>query len=117
MNPSIRTQISMALCGVVSTAALCFAVSTCVEAEDAPTKTVRFRDLDITKPEGATILYSRIRAAARDVCELYAGSDPIERMAIKACIDKAVDKAVRDVNAPALTALRFGTTDIRLASK
>jgi UrcA family protein len=101
----------------MSAAALCAALSTSVKAEDAPSKTVRFSDLDITKSDGAKVLYSRIRAAARDVCELSTGTDPILRGATKACIEKAVDKAVKDVNAPMLTYLRFGSTDVQLASK
>jgi UrcA family protein len=117
MNTTIRTKVYTAISCVMGTAALCTALSTSVEAEDAPSKTVRFSDLDITKSDGAKVLYSRIRAAARDVCELSTSTDPILRMATKGCIDKAVDKAVKDVNAPMLTYLRFGSTDVRLASK
>ena len=117
MNTTIRTKIYTAISCVMGTAALCTALSTSVEAEDAPSKTVRFYDLDITKSEGAKVLYSRIRAAARDLCELSTSTDPILRAAIKACIEKAVDQAVEDVNAPMLTYLRFGSTDVRLANK
>ena len=117
MNTTIRTKIYTAIACVMGTAALCSALSTSVEAEDVPSKTVRFSDLDITKSDGAKVLYSRIRAAAQDVCGLSAGTDPIQRMATKGCIEKAVDKAVKDVNAPMLTYLRFGSTDLRLASK
>jgi hypothetical protein len=39
------------------------------------------------------------------------------RTATKVCIDQAVDNAVKRVNAPMLTYLRFGTSDVRLASK
>ena len=117
MNTTIRTKIYTAIACVMGTAALCSALSTSVEAEDAPSKTVRFSDLDITKSDGAKVLYNRIRAAAQDVCGLSAGTDPIQRMATKGCIEKAVDKAVKDVNAPMLTQLRFGSTDVRLASK
>jgi UrcA family protein len=117
MNTTIRTKIYTAISCVMSAAALCAALSTSVKAEDAPSKTVRFSDLDITKSDGAKVLYSRIRAAARDVCELSTGTDPILRGATKACIEKAVDKAVKDVNAPMLTYLRFGSTDVQLASK
>jgi UrcA family protein len=101
----------------MGTAALCSAISTSVEAEDAPSKTVRFSDLDITKADGAKVLYNRIRAAAQDVCGLSTGTDPILKMGLKGCIEKAVDKAVKDVNAPMLTQLRFGSKDVRLASK
>ena len=117
MNTTIRTKIYTAISCVMGTAALCSALSTSVQAEDAPSKTVRFHDLDITKSEGAKVLYSRIRAAARDVCEVSTGGDPILRPAMKACIEKAIDKAVKDVNAPLLTNLRFGSTSVQLASK
>jgi UrcA family protein len=117
MNTTIRTKLYAAIACVMGTAALCTALSTAVQAEDLPSKTVRFSDLDITKADGAKALYSRIRAAARDVCELSTGTDPIQRMASKGCIERAVDKAVKDVDAPMLTQLRFGSPDLRLASK
>jgi UrcA family protein len=117
MNTTIRTKVYAAISCIMSTAALCVALSTSVEAEDAPSKTVRFNDLDISKSDGAKVLYNRIRAAAQDVCGLSTGTDPILRMALKGCIEKAVDKAVKDVNAPMLTQLRFGRTDVHLASK
>jgi UrcA family protein len=117
MNTTIRSKIYTAISCVMGAAALSTALSASVKAEDAPTKTVRFSDLDITKSDGAKVLYSRIRAAARNVCELSTGTDPILRMAIKGCIEKAVDKAVKDVNAPMLTQLRFGSTNVQLASK
>src|SRR5258708_36406622 len=114
MNTTIRTQIYTAISCVMGAAALSPALSTSVKAQDVPSKTVRFSDLDITKSDGAKVLYSRIRAAAREVCELSTPTDPILRLAIKGCIEKAVDKAVKDVNAPMLTYLRFGSTDARL---
>jgi UrcA family protein len=117
MNTSIRIKIYTAISCFMSTAALCSAVSTTAEAEDVPHKTVKFNDLDITKPEGAKVLYKRIRAAARQVCEVSTGTDPIMGLATKGCIEKAIDRAVRDVNAPMLTNLRFGSSDVRLASK
>ena len=117
MNTTIRTKLYTAISCVMGAAALSTALSTSVKAEDAPSKTVRFSDLDITKSDGAKVLYSRIRAAAQDVCGLSTNTDPILRMATKGCIEKAIDKAVKDVNAPLLTQLRFGTTDVRLASK
>jgi UrcA family protein len=117
MNTSIRIKIYTAISCFMSTAALCSAVSTTAEAEDVPSKIVKFNDLDITTPAGAKVLYKRIRAAARDVCELSTGTDPIMSQSNKVCIDTAIDRAVRKVNAPMLTNLRFGNTDVRLASK
>ncbi|HEY4971667.1 MAG TPA: UrcA family protein [Steroidobacteraceae bacterium] len=91
-------------------------VATAGAEESLPSKTVRYSDLDISKPEGAKALYQRIRAAARDVCDLSIAGDPVLRAATQACVDTAIDNAVRKVDAPALTSLRFGG-DIRLASK
>jgi UrcA family protein len=117
MNTFIRTKIYTAISCFMSTAALCNALSTTAEAQDVPSKVVKFYDLDVTTPDGAKVLYKRIRAAARDVCDVSADGDPIFRIQNKVCIDKAIDKAVRGVNAPMLTNLRFGSGDVRLASK
>ena len=117
MNTSIRTKIYTAISCLMSTAALCTALSTTAAAQDVPHKTVKFNDLDITTPDGAKVLYKRIRAAAREVCDVSTGNDPILRIGTKVCIEKAVDRAVKGVNAPMLTNLRFGSSDVRLASK
>ena len=118
MNSIIRTRLYAAICFAVGTVALC-ALATSVEAadQDPPSKRVKFADLNIQSPEGAKTLYDRIRAAAREVCQVSAGSDPILHRSTHACIDKAIDNAVKKVNAPYLTALRFGSGDLRLASK
>jgi UrcA family protein len=94
----------------------CTLATTAGAQESLPSKTVRYSDLDISNPEGAKALYHRIRAAARDVCDLSTAGDPVLRAATRACVDTAIDNAVRKVDAPALTSLRFGG-DIRLASK
>jgi UrcA family protein len=117
MNTTNRTKIYLAISCFISTAALCATLSTAARAEDVPSKIVRFSDLDISTSDGAKTLYNRIYAAARDVCEKSTGTDPILRGAFKGCVDTAIDKAVKNVNAPMLTQLRFGSTDVRLASK
>jgi UrcA family protein len=117
MNSTIRTKIYTTISCILSTAALGTALSSSVEAEDVPSKIVRFNDLDLKTAEGAKILYRRIRGAAQDVCETSTANDPILRVAFRQCVDKTVDKAVKDVNAPMLTNLHSGNTDVRLASK
>jgi UrcA family protein len=115
MNRTLRTKLYTAIYCTLGTAALCAA--SVQAAEDVPSKTVRFADLNITTEAGAKVLYSRIRAAAQDVCHDSSGGDPIQRLGVSACIAKAIDKAVRDVNSPVLSSLRFGSGDVRLASK
>jgi UrcA family protein len=119
MNTTIRTKLYTAIGCVLGTTALCaLSVSAQAADPDVPTKTVRFTDLNIQTPEGAKVLYNRIRVAAREVCEISVGSDPILIGATRGCIDTAIDNAVKKVNAPYLTALRFGTgTAVRVASK
>ncbi len=79
------------------------------------TKTVRFDDLNVTTPAGAKVLYGRIQAAAHEVCPLGMYTLQMEQ-AQRACIKQAVDNAVKGVNSPALTELRFGSP-VRLASR
>ena len=117
MNTTIRTKFYTVIYCVLGTTALC-ALSTSVQAEDVPHKTVKFADLNITTQAGAKVLYQRIRAAAQEVCALSVGKDPILRSAAHGCIETAIDKAVKGVDSPVLTSLRFGGSgDTRLASK
>jgi UrcA family protein len=119
VNP-IRTKLYAAICVLFGSAAV-GTPWTSAQASDqtAPTKTVKFADLDIQTPEGAKALYHRIRVAANQVCETK-DRDPVMREAKPACVDTAIDNAVKKVNAPYLTALRFGNANngnVRLASK
>jgi UrcA family protein len=67
--------------------------------------------------EGAKVLYERIRFAAERVCR-PAERDPVMWEAAPGCVNTAIDNAVKQVNAPRLTALRFGNnSNVRLASK
>jgi UrcA family protein len=71
-------------------------------ADQAPSQIVRFADLDISSSEGVTMLYRRIRSAARTVCE------PVDARTLEAkiprhgCEDQAVERAVAQVNAVSL---------------
>jgi UrcA family protein len=66
--------------------------------------TVKFGDLDVSRTPGATVLYHRIRAAAKEVCApesyLLAATADVE-----SCVDKSVTEAVAKVNQPALSAI------------
>jgi UrcA family protein len=73
---------------------------------DAPAMTVRFADLDLTKPQDAAVLYQRIRFAARLVCNT--ASSPWDGSQVRnwaRCFNSAVEEAVLRVDRPALTAL------------
>ncbi len=74
-------------------------------AADLPSKTVFFHDLNVSSPAGAKQLYSRITAAAKQVCPGNGERGISANAQRQACIAAAVDKAVGDVNRPLLTAL------------
>lgn len=71
-----------------------------------PSVTVSYRDLDISKPWGLEVLYSRIQSAARGVCSLDQPPRELARAhAARTCYRSAVDNAVNQINRPMLTAL------------
>lgn len=81
-------------------------VNGAVTVTSAPTMTVSFAELDITKPQGLKVLYSRIENAARIVCGVEHSPQLLERTRhARTCYTTAVDDAVRQINRPTLTAL------------
>ena len=72
---------------------------------DVATKTVRFKDLDLSTSDGAQTLYDRLAAAAREVCrgEMY-------RFARK-CRMRALAEAVSGVGSPLLSSIHRSTIE------
>jgi UrcA family protein len=62
-------------------------------------KTVKFKDLDISKADGAQALYGRISAAAHAVCRM----EPY--MLVRRCRDRAIDDAVHGVGSALLSSI------------
>jgi UrcA family protein len=65
---------------------------------------VNYGDLDLNQPQGIAILYSRVQAAAADVCAPLESVDMSRRAHLEPCIANATSRAVQSVNVPALTA-------------
>lgn len=116
MNKSIHLTLYTALCCALGATALGGLATAAAADDDLPSKIVRFDDLDIAKPAGAKVLYHRIQAAALEVCRGPASREFQLMGRDRACIEQAIDNAVRSVNSPPLTELRFGS-EFRLASK
>jgi UrcA family protein len=72
---------------------------------EAPTKVVRFKDLDLATGAGAATLYERIAAAARIVCRGAPYAD------VRSCRTRAVDDAVRTIGSPLLSSIHRSTVD------
>jgi UrcA family protein len=81
-----------------------------VTVTSAPTITVSFAELDISKPRGLEVLYSRIEHAAKAVCGLEYSMQLARTRVAKTCYKTAIDDAVRQINRPTLTALHLAKT-------
>jgi UrcA family protein len=80
---------------------------------------VRFTDLDISHPAGASVLLKRIERAAVTVCGGEPGSSFLgQNSAYQQCREDAISQAVRRVDAPMLTAAaRRDIKPLRLVSR
>ncbi|MEJ0038765.1 MAG: UrcA family protein [Gammaproteobacteria bacterium] len=67
--------------------------------------TVKFSDLNLQSPAGAEELYRRIERAANKVCWEPADQHILTNIDRRDCVERAVAKAVSDVNNSHLTAL------------
>jgi UrcA family protein len=75
-------------------------------AADAPVSiTVKYDDLNLSRPAGVNALYNRIQAAARTVCEPLSSQSHLQSPAYMGCFSDAVSDAVQKVGQPALSSL------------
>lgn len=70
-------------------------------------KTVKFSRSAAESPEGAQALYRRVRFAANDVCREASFAGPGVNREMQGCAAGAVDRAVQDINVPAVTAIHY----------
>ena len=72
--------------------------------DGAPSRVVRYDDLNIATPAGAEALYRRIKDAARDVCgEPTIIGSYLVTASWKDCVAGSVRSAVLKINQPTLT--------------
>lgn len=64
---------------------------------------VRFPDLDLSKVDGAAVLYSRLRQAAAIVCSPLASRSLGMAAQYRVCVDHAIAGAVASVGRPMLS--------------
>jgi len=63
---------------------------------------VRYGDLDLSRPDGVAALYSRIRAASRQVCAAAEGRGVARQAAWNTCRREALDRAVASLGSDAV---------------
>jgi UrcA family protein len=114
MNPPIharglRRLSAAVLCGVMASS---FAALPAAEAEDldALQVKVKFSDLDITHPQGAAVLYHRIKAAAETVCAPYWATGFAAQANAFDCVRTAIAEAVATIDQPALSQIYSART-------
>ena len=69
--------------------------------------TVNYSDLDLTKAEGARVLYQRLKNAANQVCGVRVGARDVFNVAVvkNQCVKTALDQAIRSIHNDQLDAL------------
>lgn len=88
---------------LVSTA---FAAATATAADSITPpleRPVRYSDLNLAHPIGAATLYRRIKTAADTVCSPFEGAPAVSKAKYRACVNAAIERAVKQVNKPLLT--------------
>ena len=95
------------LCGTTTTFATLAAAAGDVEP---PQITVKFADLDVSRPQGAVVLYRRIRAAAETLCSPFDRADVVSKKRLSVCIEDAVAGAITTAHIPALSAVYMART-------
>jgi UrcA family protein len=76
-----------------------------------PSLTVRYGDLNLSSPQGASTLYKRILIAARTVCPSDDSDRELRPISSRpSCTDEAVARAVRQVNNSSLSAFYSAKT-------
>lgn len=84
--------------------------------ENVPSIVVHFADLDLSRSEGAAVLYHRLRGAAERVCSPLDDRDLARHMSFTACVQGALSTGVAKVDRPALTAYYEAKTNRRNAT-
>jgi UrcA family protein len=89
---------------------------------EASSKTISIRDLNLAEPSHLPILYARLQQGAFAVCDNTVRAERRLHRRVPAgwrdqCVRSAVDEAVRSVNDPRLTALRSRNPELMAGEK
>lgn len=90
---------------LLGTAALCSTAALAADPPETVSLSVNYAPADLQNEASAEALYHRIQRAARQVCQQPNAKEVDRYRLYKACYDRAVDTAVANVGATALTAV------------
>jgi UrcA family protein len=88
-----------------------------VGAQKFLAQSVSYRDLDLTRPADAAVLYDRIGHAAAEVCEPFDGAKGSRATLQHKCVDRAIATTVARVNDTNLTARHHAGYKLRVAAQ
>jgi UrcA family protein len=100
-STNLPRLITTAIFGAIALS--CGAMSIAADQSDVRQAVVKFGDLNVSNRQGAATLYSRIVAAAGEVCN--DNRDLPYRARLHACVHKAIADAVTRVGQPELFAI------------
>ncbi len=92
-----RYAPALAAFGVLTTGPFGANAQSAEPAAELPSVTVSYTDLNLNTPAGVEALYARLRAAAREVCNVRERRGLAEAMESKTCYRHALGAAVDDV--------------------
>ena len=104
MRPTLHFRILSGLV-LLGTAALSSAAAPATGPTETSSLSVNYVRSDLQDPASAEALYQRIQRAARIVCQQPSVREIDRYRLYKICYDRAVDTAVANVGATALTAV------------
>jgi UrcA family protein len=106
MTTSTRSTRGMIVAAILTSLISSFStVCNAAEPTDVRTTTVKYADLDLSTPQGATSLYNRIRFASEAVCSPADHGNLAAISRSQKCVKQAIAGAVAKVNRPTLTAV------------
>jgi UrcA family protein len=88
-----------------------------VGAQKFLAQTVSYRDLDLSRPTDAAVLYERIGHAAAEVCEPFDNAKGHAASLQHKCIDRAIASTVARVNDANLTARHRAEYRVHVAAQ
>ena len=107
----LKFILSCALAGLLAGPVSALA-ATADRLDSLPSRKVKYGDLDLNRDAGVVALFSRIKTAAREVCQ------PVDVVFLNLvrqqynCSQDAIARAVADVNAPLLTSYFLEKTNL-----
>lgn len=104
----ITTLILTAALTTVSHLALATSTAQTPDADSPKQLLVRYADLDLARPAGASVLYHRLEGAAKIVCAPLESREPARILMFKNCVSDAMARAVTQVDRPGLDAYYRG---------